>query len=158
MVWELETRKAVLTLSGHVSDVGFSPDGERIVAGASVGQVRLWDSITGQLVFTIPGHNSVRWTSTWAISPDSQRLAVSEEGETTRVYNAPRSAEAGSLASPTAAKTARAGDSEEPDFIPLYTHGDPLQQGWEDVRIWLDRRRRRGRADHERGPGLAVLR
>src|SRR5262249_18473409 len=61
-VWETETGKEFLPLTGHsgtVYDVTFSPDGTRIV---SIGQVDhkviIWDASNGQLVTKLEDHTA----------------------------------------------------------------------------------------------------
>jgi WD40 repeat protein len=60
-LWEADTGKEPLALSGHtgrVSGVALSTDGQRL-ASASEGQtVRLWDAATGEEVVRLPGHSN----------------------------------------------------------------------------------------------------
>jgi len=46
-IWEVATRKKVVTCEGQGGDVAFSPDGKWLAA--TRGQMRLWDSTTGKL-------------------------------------------------------------------------------------------------------------
>jgi WD40 repeat protein len=63
-VWDVGTRKTILSLAGHgraVTSVAFSPDGGRIVTGDQQGALRIWDAARGQLLVSLPGHgNEIR--------------------------------------------------------------------------------------------------
>ena len=75
-IWDVTTGQAVLTLSGHESDVlgvAFSPDGKRLVSGGWDQTVRVWDAVTGRQVHTLRGHSAMVWGV--AFSPDGQRSA-----------------------------------------------------------------------------------
>jgi WD40 repeat protein len=70
-IWDAETGKELLTLSGHTSGVlvvAFSPDGQRLVTGSSDGTAKVWDALTGQLLETLPGGLGEVWGV--AFSPD----------------------------------------------------------------------------------------
>jgi hypothetical protein len=76
-------------LKGHAGDVAavaFSPDGSRIVAQSSRGEVRSWDAVTGQEIVPCadpppPGGQ------TEAVSPD-RRLQIRAAGDTVVVQRA----------------------------------------------------------------------
>jgi WD40 repeat protein/serine/threonine protein kinase len=81
----------LLTLKGHtdeVKSIAYSPDGRRLAsismepAGRDLGEVKVWDAQTGQVLLTIPsGGDSV------AYSPDGKRLA-SAGGWQVKVWDA----------------------------------------------------------------------
>jgi WD40 repeat protein len=56
-MWDLSTRDLIFQkLEGHpapVTSVAFSPDNKRLASGGRDGTIRLWDTTTGQLVFTL---------------------------------------------------------------------------------------------------------
>ena len=57
---------------GAVNAVAFSPDGRWLASCADDTTVKLWDTITGQLIRTLEGHTDE--ASALAISPDGTRL------------------------------------------------------------------------------------
>jgi WD40 repeat protein len=82
-VWDAETGRELLTLQGHttnVSNVAFSPDGQRL-ASVGGGEVRVWDAQTGQqllvlkvllngsLSFSRDGHWLVADRELWDATP-----------------------------------------------------------------------------------------
>jgi WD40 repeat protein/tetratricopeptide (TPR) repeat protein/tRNA A-37 threonylcarbamoyl transferase component Bud32 len=77
---ELHTIPAHTGVSGVtsvVNDVAFSPDGRRLAScgGYKPGEVKVWDTVTGEVVLTLRGHaDSVEGV---AFSPDGRRLASS---------------------------------------------------------------------------------
>src|SRR6266550_796721 len=76
-----ETRGLVRKMSadiGRINDVSFSNDGTLIAAGggqpARLGQVKIWDATTGQLLKSFEGHKDAIYAV--AISPNKQILAT----------------------------------------------------------------------------------
>jgi WD40 repeat protein len=50
-IWEVPSLKPVSTLSGHaqtVKEVAYSPNGQTLASGGQDGEVRLWDTASGQ--------------------------------------------------------------------------------------------------------------
>ena len=90
--WDLSTRKPVQTLEGHLAgtltDVAFSPDGNRILAGGVEKWTRIWDRTNAVLVAKLAGHSG--GTSTARYSPDGRRLVTTEgfPRPVARIWNA----------------------------------------------------------------------
>jgi len=75
-VWDLTTRKQVLTLTGHdqpCEGVAFSPDGTRLATGDIAGTIKIWDAATGEALLTLEQDGQIH---NLVFSPDSTRLAV----------------------------------------------------------------------------------
>ena len=71
-IWDLESGKQILTLSGqkgNVYSVAFSPDGKRLAIGS-----KIWDLESGKEVITLSKDDSD--TESVAFSPDGKRLAT----------------------------------------------------------------------------------
>jgi WD40 repeat protein/serine/threonine protein kinase len=77
----------LLILKGHtgrVEGVAFSPDGRRLATASWDNTTRVWDTATGQELFTLNGHTSPH---AMAFSPDGRRLATASWDNTTRVWD-----------------------------------------------------------------------
>ena len=86
-IWDLSTGKKE-TLVGHneaIWCVTFSPDGRRIATGGDDRTIKLWDTSTGEEVFTLRGHTSGVYTI--AFSPDGRRLVSGSIDMTARVWD-----------------------------------------------------------------------
>lgn len=71
---------------GGILSLAFSPDGQLLAAGTTKGEVRLWQAVTGQPLFTYEGHTN--WVQSVAFSPDSQLLASGSTDQTIRLWDA----------------------------------------------------------------------
>ncbi|NJO42029.1 MAG: hypothetical protein HC865_15720 [Cyanobacteria bacterium RU_5_0] len=72
--------------SGEVFAVAFSPDNQRLATGEPYGEVRVWQIVDGQLLWTCRGHSS--WVVSVAWSPDGQFIASSSTDHTIKLWNA----------------------------------------------------------------------
>jgi WD40 repeat protein len=80
-VWDMETGKEVLSLKqkfvGEFYSVSFSPDGNQLATGSSLGQVTIWDTTTGKQAITRSfGGTTKPVVYGVAFSPNGKRLAV----------------------------------------------------------------------------------
>jgi WD40 repeat protein len=86
-IWDLSTRRW-LDLLGHthmVECLACSPDGRRLATGSLDGTIKLWDTTTGEEVFTLRGHTA--GVLCVAFSPDGQRIASGSIDRTVRVWD-----------------------------------------------------------------------
>jgi WD40 repeat protein len=84
----LTLSRELATLTGHtgfVTQVAFSPDGQRLVSVSTDKTMKLWDTATGKEIATLPGHTSFIRHVTF--SPDGQRLASASEDTTVKLWN-----------------------------------------------------------------------
>ncbi|KAJ5273379.1 hypothetical protein N7478_008504 [Penicillium angulare] len=75
-------------LQGHlrgVSAVQFSPDCSMIASGGADAAIKVWDTLTGRLIYTFEGH--LAGISTLAWSPDGQWIASGSDDKTIRFWN-----------------------------------------------------------------------
>ncbi|KAJ5160812.1 WD repeat protein [Penicillium canariense] len=80
--------KEKFVLRGHlrsVSAVQFSPDCSMIASGGADAAIKVWDTLTGQLIYTFEGH--LAGISTLAWSPDGQWIASGSDDKTIRFWN-----------------------------------------------------------------------
>lgn len=71
---------------GHVDDVVFAPDGERVASCGEDMTVRLWSTDEGALLHTLSGHEGAVMGVDYA--PDGLTLASCSEDKTVRLWNA----------------------------------------------------------------------
>lgn len=64
----------------------FSPNGARLLTLSRDGEIRLWDSVTGELRATLVGHTDK--ITACAFSPDSTRVASTSADKTIRIWDA----------------------------------------------------------------------
>ena len=87
-VWDTETGKLLLTLSGHtdvVEDVAYSPDGTRIATASYDQTAKIWDALTGKDLLTLRGHSDAIIRINY--SADGTRLATGSKDGTARVWD-----------------------------------------------------------------------
>jgi WD40 repeat protein len=88
-VWDCESRRELLTFSGHtapVHAVAFSPDGKRVVSGAFDGQIKIWDSASGKVITSCDGF--IFPVMTVAFSPDGKRVASGGGDRALKIWDA----------------------------------------------------------------------
>jgi WD40 repeat protein len=86
-IWDLSTGHA-LDLLGHTHQVeclACSPDGRRLATGSEDRTIKLWDTTTGEEVFTLRGHTA--GVLCVAFSPDGRRIASGGWEWTVRVWD-----------------------------------------------------------------------
>jgi WD40 repeat protein len=79
-IWDLETREELHVLergSHYPAFVAFSPDGSRLALGLLEEQITLWDTASGQPVYTFDQLDENR-TKSMEFSPDGSLLAVGD--------------------------------------------------------------------------------
>jgi WD40 repeat protein len=75
-------------LAGHIErvrDVSVSPNGARIASAGADATVIVWDTQTGENLFTLTGHDA--WVESVAFGPQGQRLASGSRDGTLRMWN-----------------------------------------------------------------------
>jgi WD40 repeat protein len=75
----------MLNAPSSVWSIAFSPDGKQIISGSYNKTVRLWDAITGVLLYTLEGHSSS--VDLVAFSPDSKQIISGSRDKTVRLWN-----------------------------------------------------------------------
>jgi dipeptidyl aminopeptidase/acylaminoacyl peptidase len=86
-IWDLSTGR-VLNLHGHtgiVEGLACSRDGRRLATGSEDRTIKLWDTTTGEEVFTLRGHTG--GVLCVAFSPDGRRIASGGWDRTVRVWD-----------------------------------------------------------------------
>jgi WD40 repeat protein len=129
--------------------IAFSPDGRLIAAASggreweSSGAVTIWEVVTGDERFTLPGHGAKYLT----FSPDGQRLASGGTDLTVRVWDVPTGQEALTLR----------GHTDYLRTVAFTPDGDRLISASDDrtIRIWDGTPWQRG---EKRGEELTTLR
>ena len=66
--------------------MAFSPDGAWLAAGDNENRVRVWDALTGQTIYSLPGHTG-RLHGV-AFSSDGQRIASASHDKSARIWDA----------------------------------------------------------------------
>jgi len=95
-VWDVTTGKKLVTFSGHgegvaLDGIAYSPDGKWIATSGTDATIKVWDSATGGVIFTLVGHTGP--TFGVAFSPDGQYLATSSVDRTVKVWKLPKAGE-----------------------------------------------------------------
>ena len=86
MLWDLNTRKLMRTLSEHsgsVVDLAFSPDGEILASASSDNTVKIWNPATGECLDTLQHKNGVVCV---AFTSDGKTLVSGSVDQTIKVW------------------------------------------------------------------------
>jgi WD40 repeat protein len=69
-----------------VTSIAFSPKGWTLASGNWGGVIiKLWDTVSGELVGTLPGHNGLVYSL--AFSPDGKTLASGSRDKTVKLWD-----------------------------------------------------------------------
>jgi WD40 repeat protein len=93
-MWDLQTKKYLLTIRGHASAVtcvAFSPDGKRLASGSSDQTVKVWDARAGEMPRTLAFTDIARGY----LSPGGSRLARVAQDGTVKLWDVDTGQEAG---------------------------------------------------------------
>jgi WD40 repeat protein/serine/threonine protein kinase len=84
--WNLKTGEQIMNLETHsseVRDVAYSPEGDRLAAGAWDGTVTIWDAVTGGQLITFEAFNHTVFRL--AFKPDGSQIATI--GESIKIWD-----------------------------------------------------------------------
>ena len=96
VIYDAITGEIILTLAGHgdsirSSGIAFSPDGKRIATSGNDATIKIWDSETGDELFSLKGHTGPTYDVVF--SPDSKYLASSSVDRTIKIWTLPKQGE-----------------------------------------------------------------
>ncbi|RPJ25062.1 MAG: hypothetical protein EHM33_15780 [Chloroflexi bacterium] len=88
-VWDATSGKVLFRGSlGHIGppfDIAFGPDGRLAATGGLDQKAKVWDTVTGRVLYTLSGHTHDIWSV--AFSPDGTRLATAGWDNTVRMWD-----------------------------------------------------------------------
>src|SRR5262249_17519155 len=131
-VWDLDSGKNILTLSGHngpVTSLALSGDGERLFSGSEDTTIKVWDLVSGDTL-TLRGHTD--GVTSLGLSGDGKRLFSGSGGlgstNEIKVWNLQSSKETLTLR----------GHSERVSSLALSANGKRLYSGSYDgtIKVW----------------------
>ena len=102
LVWEPERGEILLRFEGHesaVTNLAWSPSGDKLASTSRDEQVIIWDADTGEILKTLDGHQAGVTDLAW--SPDEERIATAGSTDNSViVWNADTGQSLGSLFGP----------------------------------------------------------
>ncbi|CCI39087.1 WD40 repeat domain-containing protein [Microcystis aeruginosa] len=78
-IWDNETAKILLTLTGHssiVKEIAITPDGTKIISGSRDSSIKIWNLSTGKCLHTFIDDSPI---TAIAISPDGKKIIAGDE-------------------------------------------------------------------------------
>ncbi|NDJ19536.1 WD40 repeat domain-containing protein [Myxacorys almedinensis] len=86
-IWDLQSNQPIQTLEqdNPVWSVAISSDAQTLVSGSEDGLLKIWDLPTGELLNTIPAHDSRVFSVT--ISPDGKTVATASLDQTLKIWD-----------------------------------------------------------------------
>lgn len=105
IIWDLATKEPRVVMKGHIeplTKITFSLDGKTLASAAGtdkrigtnrfrrVGELRLWDAVSGELRATLPGHESL--ISSLAFTEDNSLLLSGSHDGSIRIWRSSRPA------------------------------------------------------------------
>ena len=88
-LWAAASGKVLFRGSlGHIGppfDIAFSPDGRLAATGGWDQKAKVWDTVTGRVLYTLSGHTNDIWGL--AFSPDGTRLTTASADNTVRMWD-----------------------------------------------------------------------
>jgi WD40 repeat protein len=75
-LWDAETGKFLRTFDHErcYRAVAFSADGKTVVTGAADDRIKVWDTVSGKLKMSLPGHGNMNGVTTVALTADGKKL------------------------------------------------------------------------------------
>lgn len=91
-VWGIPSGRELLSLpegshAGSILGLAYSPDGLQFATAGRDGTAKAWDAATGELLFTLAGHDN--WINDLAFSLDGTRLVTVSSDRSIRVWAPP---------------------------------------------------------------------
>lgn len=85
-LWDIHNGTLKNTLTGHsasVRAIAFTSDGTQIVSGSEDKTIKLWESLSGKVLYSIPNPG---WVQAVALHPDDRIFAAGSRDSTIRLY------------------------------------------------------------------------